>query len=113
MGYLAQIKAALAGLEIPITTDFDGGGRDEYIVIREILDSGDDFGDDEPGSDVVMLQIHYFSPIAHDYIDAKREIRERLKNIESSSYPIITVNLDADLQYRDIVFEIQIDNQNT
>jgi len=105
MSYFSEIKNALSSLNIPITTDFQGGGYDTYITMVEAADYGRDHGDDIPGFNVTSIQVHFFCPMPFDYLVIKNEIRKRIFKTGLFTYPDVTIFTDRELGVRQIVYE--------
>ena len=51
-----KIIDALAFLKIPVAESFYDGKEEEYITFETPIDSGADFGDDEPGKIIVQVR---------------------------------------------------------
>ena len=107
MTAFAKLKEALLPLGIPLVTDFSGGDYDTYITINEAGDAGRNDGDDEPGCNVLSVQVHLFLPLRQDYLSLKREIRKSIFRA-GYTYPSVTVLTDAELDVRHIIFEADI-----
>lgn len=105
-----KIINALQFLQIPITADFFGGGKEEYVTFNYVTDEGEVFADDEPTEDITGLQIHYFLPSDRNYLDNKRKIRKALLKA-GCTYPDVTVLMEPDNKTRHIVFECEIENE--
>ena len=65
-----KIIDALAFLKIPVAESFYDGKEEEYITFETPIDSGADFGDDEPGKIIVQVRVHWWIPIT-DVIDIR------------------------------------------
>ena len=104
MTSFAKIKQALSPFGIPFTTDFSGGGEDEYFTINEAGDTGGDFGDDDPARNVVSLQVHWFLPSSEDYLHKKKQIRNAIYGA-GCTYPQVAVITDDELSVRHVIFE--------
>ena len=63
-----KIIDALAFLKIPVAESFYDGKEEEYITFETPIDSGADFGDDEPGKIIVQVWVHWWIPIKKNYL---------------------------------------------
>lgn len=72
-----EIIAALAGLGPDIVPDVYTGDENEYIVFN-YSSLPDDFGDDMPGEERYLIQIHLFSPPKKNRLALRRQIKQRL-----------------------------------
>ena len=104
MTVFAKLKQALLPFGIPFSTDFSGGGEEEYFTINEAGDVGEDFGDDDPGVNVLSTQVHWILPSSRDYLTKKKQIRKAIY-AAGCTYPTVTVINDDDLGVRHIIFE--------
>ena len=68
-----KIIDALAFLKIPVAESFYDGKEEEYITFETPIDSGADFGDDEPGKIIVQVRVHWWIPIKKNYLAEKKE----------------------------------------
>ena len=105
-----KIINALQFLRIPITADFFGGGKEEYITFNYVTDSGEVYADNELTEDVVSLQIHYFLPSDRNYLENKRKIRKALMEA-GCTYPDVTIIMEPDNKTRHLIFECEIENE--
>nr|DAG42183.1 MAG TPA: Protein of unknown function (DUF806) [Caudoviricetes sp.] len=105
-----KIINALQFIRIPVTADFFGGGKEEYVTFNYVTDKGVVFADNEPTEDVVTLQIHYFLPSEKNYLDNKRKIRKALLGA-GCTYPDVTVLMEPDNKTRHVAFECEIENE--
>lgn len=105
-----KIINALQFLRIPVTADFFGGEKEEYITFNYVADSGEVYADNEPTEDVVSLQIHYFLPSDRNYLENKRKIRKALMKA-GCTYPEVTIIMEQDNKTRHLIFECEIENE--
>lgn len=104
-----KIVQTLSSFGLPVTTDFSGGGANEYFTFNYADDRATDFGDDEPQHVVAYMQIHYFGPMEKDYLSFKKKVRRVLFNA-GFTYPEVTdASVTAD-KIRHLVFECDIEN---
>ncbi|HCT91096.1 MAG TPA: phage tail protein [Lachnospiraceae bacterium] len=104
-----KIKNALAGFGIPVTTDFFGGGEEEYVTFNYADDRAVAFADDAPLLVAADMQIHYFLPADKDCLEAKRGMRKALFRA-GFTYPEVTEFVEPDSNVRHIIFECRIEN---
>ena len=93
-----KIIDALAFLKIPVAESFYDGKEEEYITFETPIDSGADFGDDEPGKIIVQVRVHWWIPIKKNYLAEKKKIRNALH--------------DPDTLIRHVLFECEIEEES-
>lgn len=103
------IKTALMPFGIPITTDFYGGGKDEYFTFNYADDRAVDFGDNAPTHVVAYMQIHYFLPMDKDYLSMKKKIRRALFEA-GFTYPDVTEITESNIRH--LIFSCNIENED-
>ena len=103
-----KIINVLESLNIPIKSDFYGGGEKEYITFNFAGDEAE-FADDEPISLTTSVQIHYFLPAKKNYLPIKKKIR-KLLFISGFTYPAVTVIVEDETRH--IVFECEIEDDD-
>ncbi len=104
-----KIKNALEGFELPVTTDFFGGGEEEYVTFNYADDRAVAFADDAPILAEADMQIHYFLPADKNYLEAKKGMRKALFEA-GFTYPEVAEFVEPDSNVRHIVFECKIEN---
>ena len=100
----AAIKEALSELPYPKTPRRYEGSEKRYITYYYAFDHGADFGDDEPGCNLVAVQVHFFLPLKENFQGERARIR-RLLHQNGFSWPEITVLEEDDTETRHIIFE--------
>ena len=105
-----RIIQALKAFNVPVTSDFFGGGNNEYITFNYENDKGEVFADDLPTEDIASMQIHYFLPSSKDYLKIKKDIRNVLLDA-GATYPNVTVLMEPDNKTRHLVFECEFENE--
>ncbi len=103
------ISDTLFGIGLPIAEKLYEGDDEEFITWNLADDIGADFGDNNPGTNTLFVQIHYVCPWVMDYHPKKRIIRQLLFDA-GFTWPEITDVSDASVRMRHFVFECQIDN---
>ena len=103
------ITESLAELNLPIAESLYEGDADEYITFNKTDDTGADFGDNDPGTNVIYMHIHYVCPWLYDYHPTCRRIRNILKNT-GFTWPEVTDVSDEATRMRHIAFECAIEN---
>lgn len=110
MTKIAQlITGALSSLNLPMAERLYEGDSDEYITFNLADDIGADYGDNDPGTNTVFMQIHYVCPWPKDYYPIRRQIRKLLHEA-GFTWPEVTDVSDASTRMRHFVFECSIDN---
>lgn len=77
MSVAQSIISALAVTGLPIAQTSYAGDDDVYIIFR-IDESPDDFANDEPGHDIVSVQLHLFAPFTQNTTKLRKQIRKAL-----------------------------------
>lgn len=103
-----KIIEALSSVGVPVTPDFNGGGKQEYITFNFADDRAVEFGDDAPLFDVAYMQIHYFLPSEKNYRETKKRIRKLLFDA-GFTFPDVTEVTEG--KKRHLVFECEIENE--
>ena len=73
----SSIRAALAGLNVPIVQINYAGTEQTYMTFN-MISTPDDFADDEPGADVWSVQLHLFAPFTNDTTTLRKQIKAAL-----------------------------------
>ena len=105
-----RIINALSPLGIPVTADFFGDGKAEYITFNYVTDKGALYADNEPVADVAEMQVHYFLPTTKNYLENKKKIRKALL-AAGFTWPDVTVLTEPDQKTRHLTFECEIENE--
>lgn len=109
MSLYSKIVDALKPLGIPYSVDFQGGGYTEYFTLVEAANVGRDAGDDAPGTTVVSVDVHWFLPLAKNYLSTRNEIRRALFAV-GGTWPTVTVLPDRELGIRQVVFSAEYED---
>ena len=78
MSALSAIREALLPLGYEISPTMNTHKSDTYITYGEIMDHGEDFGDDSPEHVRVTVRVHFICPYNKNYLTAKRNIRRAI-----------------------------------
>lgn len=105
------IKNALEPFGIPVVADFFGREEKEYFTFNYADDRAADFGDDIPLHVVAHMQIHYFAPMAKNYLHMKKQVRKALL-AAGFTYPQVTDATILSDKIRHLVFECSIENED-
>ena len=99
---------ALEDFDIPCKTEPYRGDEERFFTFNIASDSGTDFGDDSPGFNRLIVYLHYWLPINHNYLEEKKEIRKMLVDA-GFSYPSVTLDSAVPDRegYRHIVFQTE------
>ena len=106
-----KIIDALAFLKIPVAESFYDGKEEEYITFETPIDSGADFGDDEPGKIIVQVRVHWWIPIKKNYLAVKKKIRNALHDA-GFTFPYVRILPDPDTLIRHVLFECEIEEES-
>ncbi len=71
-----KIKSAL-DFGIPCVPDVYTGEAKEYITFN-YNSVPEDFGDDAPGHELHLIQVHYFCPLGHNSLARRKSIKQKL-----------------------------------
>lgn len=106
MTALAAIVQAIraSGLDIPYGTEWYDGSGDAYITYNYASDHGADFGDDDPGCNLVSVQVHLFLPLKQNFQTAKRALRAALGDA-GFTWPSVQVLEENTTSTRHLIFE--------
>lgn len=77
MSVAHDIISALSFTGLPIAQTSYAGDAEMYITFR-IDENPDDFGNDEPGHDIVSVQLHLFAPFTRNTTKLRKQIRKAL-----------------------------------
>ena len=103
MSINSLLKAALEHVA-PVEADTYEGPRPVYITIG--YDSiPADYGDDDPGHEIILISVHLFAPTGEDTI-AKRKAIKRALAAAGATWPSYTNASGKDGQHH--VFECEI-----
>lgn len=89
---------------VPCVPGIYKGTADEYITFN-YNSMPDDFGDDAPGHEVNLVQVHYVCPVRQDSVARRKSIKQKLF-AAGFTWPDMTDAKDADSQH--YVFECEI-----
>lgn len=103
-----KVMNALSPLGFDVAFGVYKGAKDKYIVFNFEDERADFFADDEPITDIVYLQIHFFAPRTFNFVNTKNQIRSALKNA-GFSYPSIQTFYEDETDYNHLVFSTSID----
>lgn len=101
------IRTALAPFGYPCKPNIYEGSERKYFTFNVADERGTDFGDNEPGSILLNMQIHFFLPRKENYISEKKKIREALF-AAGFTYPVVTELIETENNIRHIVYECDI-----
>lgn len=107
MSVEAMVKAALDRFGDPVEKSvlYAAAGERPARYYTFSCDSlGDDFGDDEPGAEVWLVQVHLFAPLWENCVGRVRETKRALF-AAGFTWPDVTDATDTDGQH--YVFEFK------
>lgn len=105
MSTAERIRTALASLGEPVQANtYRPEDPSERYFTFNLSSFGDDFADNEPGHERVLLQLHYYAPAAYDTTALVRQVK-RLLSAADFTWPSVTNAGNADGQH--IVFEFE------
>ena len=104
------IMDTLKPMGCPIAPDIYDGKEKKYYTYNIADDRGAYFGDDEPLSNRVSVQVHFFLPMEENYIRIRNQTRQKLFKA-GFTYPVISMTTETDTRKRHIIFECEIEEE--
>ena len=110
MTALAAIAQAIraSGLDIPYGTEWYDGSGEAYITYNYAADHGADFGDDDPGCNLVSVQVHLFLPLKRNFQTAKKTLRAALGDA-GFTWPAVDIIEENDTNTRHLIFSCEFE----
>ena len=102
-----KIIQALKPFNLPVREKFSDDDKEEYFTFNFTDDRASEFGDNQPTSVTVKLQIHYVAPIRKNYLEIKKKVRKALFE-NGFDYPEVSDETTPGDTIRHIVFETAI-----
>ena len=103
-----NIVEAIKGFGYPYEPDLYTGTDKKYFTYNYADDRGDLYGDNEPGTIIASVQVHFFLPIGENFIREKNKIRKALFQ-QGFTYPEATIETEKENEIRHIIFECDIE----
>lgn len=111
MSTFEKIVQAIKDFGYPYSPDvYQGKKEDGWFTYNYSTDRGGLYGDDEPGTIVVGVQVHWYLPLHKNFQDLKNQVRRALL-AQGFTYPSITVLTEEGEKLRHIVFECEIEEE--
>ena len=107
MSVNSSIREALKPFGYPCVPDVYKGKEKRYFVFNPSDDRGADWGDNEPGTIKMTMQVHVFMPDEENYLSLKNKVREALF-AAGTTYPAITMLRETENNVRHLVFEFEM-----
>lgn len=105
-----KLLSVLEAFELPVAEDFYDGEAGEYLTYQCEEDAARVYGDNDPVCTVTKVKIHHFLPVAQEYGEKRKRIRNALAQAEFT-YPKVTVSVEKENTVRHILFECEIENE--
>lgn len=110
MTVFEKIIEAIKPFDLPHAPDIYTGKKKSYFTYNYSDDRGLGFGDDGCDLSVAYIQVHFFLPIKENFIEKKKQIRDRLVMM-GFTYPSIRIVTEEDRGLRHLVFECEIEEE--
>lgn len=104
-----SINAVIRDVMLPICNIVEQDvyeGNQLPFMVYSVYEKGDIFADDEPGTNVISITIHYFVEKDFNYLEKKKEIKRTLVD-NGFLYPETEILYEEDTGYRHLVFETE------
>lgn len=111
------IKTALRQFGYPANPYTYEGKEPKYFTYNYADNRGGDFGDDDPGCDVVAVQVHMFMPIRDPTTNAKINFQDDQRTVRQAlfghgfTYPEVAVIEEQETNKWHLVFECEYEEE--
>ena len=117
MTAFAAIKTALAQFGYPAVPYTYDGKEQRFFTYWYADNRGGNFGDDQPGSDVAAVQVHFFMPIRDPTTNGRLSYQSDLRAIRNAlfdaglTYPSVSVMEEKETNKWHLVFESEYEEK--